>query len=74
MEWFDPNFNPLQELRQCQSDIRQIHVNSLELVRAHNMQEGFLSDLVNQHNNLVEMIKQLKIDVEKLQQRDKTNQ
>jgi hypothetical protein len=55
---FDPNFDPLQELDDCKVGlIRHTH-DIRTLVNAHNNQQGLLNDLVNQHRDLIRIIRQ----------------
>ena len=63
---FDPNFDPLQTLRQCEIDSKIALRNSLELAKAHNAQEGLMLDLVNQHQEVIKLIRDMRKEIEQL--------
>lgn len=55
---FDPNFDPLQELDNCKIGlIRHTH-DIRTLIHAHNNQQTMVNDLVNQHRDLIKIIRQ----------------
>ena len=65
---FDPNFDPLQTLRQCEIDSKVALRNSLELAKAHNAQEVHLVELVNQHQEVIKLIRNMRKEIEQLKQ------
>jgi hypothetical protein len=63
---FDPNFDPLQMLRQCEIDSKVALRNSIELAKAHNAQDAIVMELTNQHQQIVDLIRTMRQDIEKL--------
>jgi len=63
---FDPNFDPLQQLRQCEIDSKIALRNSIELAKAHNAQEGLMLELTNQHNQVIGLIRNMRREIEQL--------
>ena len=55
---FNPHFDPLQELDDCKIGLLRQRNDIREIVHAHNNQQGLLNDLVNQHRDLIRIIKQ----------------
>jgi hemerythrin-like domain-containing protein len=66
MQWFDPNFNPLELLQQCEIQSKQAMLNTQQLARAHNAQESLIVELTNQHNQVIELIRMMRRDLEQL--------
>jgi ABC-type transporter Mla subunit MlaD len=62
----DPNFDPLQELRQTQRDARQAINNTLELAKAFNNLEGLMAELTAQHNQLCTVLRQQRKEIDQL--------
>lgn len=65
---FDPNFDPLQLLRQCEIDSKMALHNSIELAKAHNAQDAIMMDLTNQHQQIIDLIRTMRRDIEQLKQ------
>lgn len=65
---FDPRFDPLQLLRQCEIDSKMALHNSIELAKAHNAQDAIMMDLTNQHQQIVDLIRTMRQDIEQLKQ------
>jgi hemerythrin-like domain-containing protein len=65
---FDPNFDPLQTLRQCEIDSKVALRNSIELAKAHNAQDAIVMELTNQHQQIVNLIRTMRKDIEQLKQ------
>ena len=63
---FDPNFDPLQMLRQCEIDSKIALRNSIELAKAHNAQDAIMMDLTNQHQQIIDLIRTMRKDIEQL--------
>jgi uncharacterized membrane protein len=63
---FDPNFDPLQTLRQCEIDSKIALRNSIELAKAHNQQDAIMMDLTNQHQQIIDLIRTMRKDIEQL--------
>lgn len=63
---FDPSFDPLQTLRQCEIDSKMALHNSIELAKAHNAQDAIMMDLTNQHQQIIDLIRTMRKDIEQL--------
>lgn len=63
---FDPRFDPLEILLQCQQDCHQAIKNTHELALAHNRQDQAMTDLVRQHQQLIDLIKTMRRDIEQI--------
>jgi hemerythrin-like domain-containing protein len=65
---FDPSFDPLQTLRQCEIDSKIALRNSIELAKAHNAQDAIVMELTNQHRQFLELIRNMRREIEQLKQ------
>ena len=59
-------FDPVAVLAQCQNLAQVAFNNTQELAKAHNQQEAFLAELVNQHNEVINIIKDIRQDIQEL--------
>jgi predicted DNA binding CopG/RHH family protein len=55
----DPDFDPLEQLENCQSEILNMSVALNRLIFAHNQREDLLQQLTDQHRDLIKMYKNL---------------
>ena len=55
---FDPNFDPLQELDDCKVGLIRQRNDIRTLIHAHNSQQAMVNDLVNQHRDLINIVRQ----------------
>lgn len=62
------NYDPQERLDQAHERATTALNNTLQLAEVHNQQEAFLADLVNQHKNIVTIIKQIRLELEQLRQ------
>lgn len=62
----DSNFDPYEMLLQNQQQSQQAIKNTIELAKAMNSQDILLQDLVNQHRHVIELIRNLRRDIEQI--------
>ena len=62
------NFDPLDMLLECQRLAQTAFNNTQELARSHNQLNIHLCDLVNQHNQVVELVKNSRREIQELRQ------
>ena len=61
------DFDPLDALIQCQRLSQTSFNNTQELARSHNHLDKLLSELLQQHNNLVDLLMRTRKELQKLQ-------
>lgn len=65
-QWWQTDFDPMQVLIEHGHQIQQLNRNIIEVARAHNQSEESMLEIVQQHNQLIEQIKVLKSEIERL--------
>lgn len=65
-QYWQPSFDPMEELINSRNRIRQLEVNQRELVNVQNELGAAVKDLVLQHNELIIVVKTHKQEIQRL--------
>lgn len=61
------DFDPLALLLECQKTAQVAYNNTQQLAQAHNQSDRLLTELLQQHNNIVDLLMRTRREIEKLQ-------
>jgi hypothetical protein len=64
--WWQPSFDPMEELIVSRNKILQLEVNERALVQAQNQLGQAYKDLITQHNDVIEALHNHKREIEQL--------